>query len=70
VLLASDAVHLNEELALERPFHVVADLEAMIAAYRTVREIRDDHGAVVVAGHDPAVMRDHARVDDLVVRIE
>ena len=33
VVLTSDAVHFYEELELDRPFCVVADLEAMYGAY-------------------------------------
>jgi glyoxylase-like metal-dependent hydrolase (beta-lactamase superfamily II) len=56
VVLASDAVHFTEELELERPFAVVADLEAMYRAYDVVRDLGREPGAVVVPGHDPDVM--------------
>ena len=55
VLLTSDAVHFYEELELDRPFGVVADLAAMYRAYDTLRE-REEQGVTLVAGHDPAVM--------------
>jgi glyoxylase-like metal-dependent hydrolase (beta-lactamase superfamily II) len=55
VLLTSDAVHFYEELELDRPFAVLADLAAMYAAYDRVSELARG-GAIVVAGHDPAVM--------------
>jgi glyoxylase-like metal-dependent hydrolase (beta-lactamase superfamily II) len=55
VVLASDAVHLYEELELHRPFGVVADLRAMYEAYELVHGFERD-GAIVVPGHDPAVM--------------
>jgi glyoxylase-like metal-dependent hydrolase (beta-lactamase superfamily II) len=54
VVLASDAVHVEEELALDRPHALVHDVAAMRAAYARLRGWARD-GAVVVAGHDPAV---------------
>jgi glyoxylase-like metal-dependent hydrolase (beta-lactamase superfamily II) len=56
VVLASDAVHFSEELERDRPFSVVADLEAMYRAYDILRELGREPGAVVVPGHDPDVM--------------
>lgn len=55
VVLASDAVHFYEELELDRPFGVVADLGAMYEAYDRVTELAR-RAAAVVAGHDPLVM--------------
>jgi glyoxylase-like metal-dependent hydrolase (beta-lactamase superfamily II) len=55
VALASDAVHFTEELELERPFGVIADLAQMYAAYDVLRELAAA-GAVVVPGHDPDVV--------------
>ena len=54
VLLASDAVHYLEELEMERPFAVLADLEQVYRAYDTVRELTAG-GARLVPGHDPLV---------------
>jgi glyoxylase-like metal-dependent hydrolase (beta-lactamase superfamily II) len=54
VALASDAVHFYEELELDRPFGVIADLEEMYAAYDLLRELAAS-GAVLVPGHDPQV---------------
>jgi glyoxylase-like metal-dependent hydrolase (beta-lactamase superfamily II) len=56
VVLASDAIHYYEELELDRPFDVVHDLEAMYRGYDVVRELSAEPGAVLVAGHDPAVL--------------
>jgi len=56
VVLASDAVHLYEELERRRPFGVVADLRAMYEAYDLLRDLERD-GALVVPGHDPEVAR-------------
>ena len=62
VVLTSDAVHFYEELELDRPFGVVADLEAMYGAYDLVKHLGAEPGATVVPGHDPEVM---ARFPDL-----
>jgi glyoxylase-like metal-dependent hydrolase (beta-lactamase superfamily II) len=63
VVLASDAVHYYEELELERPFAIYHDLDAMRAAYATVRELARP-AAAVVPGHDPEVMRRFLVLDD------
>jgi glyoxylase-like metal-dependent hydrolase (beta-lactamase superfamily II) len=55
-VLASDAIHYYEELELDRPFDVVHDLEAMYRGYDLVRELSAEPGAILVAGHDPAVL--------------
>jgi glyoxylase-like metal-dependent hydrolase (beta-lactamase superfamily II) len=59
VVLASDAVHLYEELELDRPFAVMHDLERMYAAYDVVNELARSRRAVVVPGHDPDVFVRH-----------
>jgi glyoxylase-like metal-dependent hydrolase (beta-lactamase superfamily II) len=56
VVLASDAVHYYEELDRDRAFAVVADVPGMYAAFDTINGLAAA-GAVVVAGHDPLVMR-------------
>jgi glyoxylase-like metal-dependent hydrolase (beta-lactamase superfamily II) len=55
VILASDAVHYYEELERDRPFSTVANLADMYAAFDQIREMEQDVGTSVVAGHDPAV---------------
>ena len=55
VVLTSDAVHFYEELELERPFAVIADLEEMYRAYDLLRELDREPGTVLVPGHDPEV---------------
>jgi glyoxylase-like metal-dependent hydrolase (beta-lactamase superfamily II) len=55
VILASDAVHYYEELERDRPFSMVANLADMYAAFDQIREMEQDAGTSVVAGHDPAV---------------
>jgi glyoxylase-like metal-dependent hydrolase (beta-lactamase superfamily II) len=55
VLLASDAVHYYEEVDLDRPFLMVADLPQMYQAFDTVSKIAAHPGTAFVAGHDPGV---------------
>ncbi len=55
VILASDAVHYYEELERDRPFSTVANLAEMYAAFDQIREMGQDAGTRIVAGHDPAV---------------
>ncbi len=73
VVLASDAVHYYEELERDRPFVVVADLEAMYAGFDTVADLAGAPGAVLVPGHDPLVMQKFEPVDpeapELAVRV-
>ena len=64
VVLASDAVHYYEELELERPFEILVDLRAMVAAYATVRRLAAQPGAALVVGHDPEVMDRFPALDD------
>ncbi|AJE49187.1 N-acyl homoserine lactonase family protein [Celeribacter indicus] len=54
VLLASDAVHLFEEMEGERPFFVFHDMRRMLRGLRTCRRLAgsDDR---LVPGHDPRV---------------
>jgi glyoxylase-like metal-dependent hydrolase (beta-lactamase superfamily II) len=55
VVLTSDAIHFYEELELDRPFGVFADLREMYAAYDVLRDLAAG-GRVLVPGHDPQVM--------------
>jgi glyoxylase-like metal-dependent hydrolase (beta-lactamase superfamily II) len=61
VVLASDAVHLYEELELERPFSVMVNLREMCEGYELLKQLRAA-GASIVPGHDPLVS---ARYPDL-----
>jgi len=58
VLLASDALHYQEELDLNMPFSSVAELIPMYATFDRIREMTEagvvDH---VVAGHDPSTLQ-------------
>jgi glyoxylase-like metal-dependent hydrolase (beta-lactamase superfamily II) len=72
VVLASDAVHLYEEIELDRPFAILSDLTGMYQAYELLRGLTGDPGRVLVAGHDPSVMRSFpavAGLDGLAVRL-
>jgi len=55
VVLASDATHLYGNIERNHPFPAVHNVQAMLNAYQTVRELADseDH---IIPGHDPAVM--------------
>ncbi len=55
VVLASDALHFYEELELDRPFHIVADLPQMYRVYDQLGEMAAESGTRLVAGHDPEV---------------
>lgn len=76
-VLAADALHFYEELQRDRPFNVVADLREMYRGFDVLREMTQDHGRVLVAGHDADVAGRFpgrppglpAGLDDLVVRI-
>jgi glyoxylase-like metal-dependent hydrolase (beta-lactamase superfamily II) len=55
IVLASDAVHYYEELERDRPFTTVVNLADMYAAFDQIREMEQDAGTRVIAGHDPVV---------------
>ena len=54
LVLASDAVHLREELGLDRPFAVLTDLIGMYRTFESLRA-RQEEGWTVIPGHDPCV---------------
>ena len=57
VVLAADAMHFYEELERDRPFFIVADLPDMYRGFDVLREMGEDPGSVLVAGHDADVRR-------------
>jgi glyoxylase-like metal-dependent hydrolase (beta-lactamase superfamily II) len=63
VLLTSDAIHLYEDLERDRPSAVVFDLPGMYRAHGRIRDLAAD-GAVVIPGHEPAVMDRFPAVGD------
>lgn len=62
LVLASDAIHYDAELELERPFAIFTDLADMYRGYATLRRYASA-GAAVVPGHDPSVMKRFAPLD-------
>ena len=54
ILLASDAVHLYEEVESERPFAIFHDLQRMIEGYRTCTALAEGTDRLI-SGHDPKV---------------
>ncbi len=75
-VLAADALHFYDELETDRPFFVVADLEAMYAGFDLLAELTAPADHVLVAGHDADVGRrfpgrvSGTGIDDLVIRVE
>lgn len=63
VVLASDAVHTYEEIELDRPFSLAADVVGMLHAYDRIRDLLTHPNAVLVPGHDPLVMNRFERLD-------
>jgi glyoxylase-like metal-dependent hydrolase (beta-lactamase superfamily II) len=57
VVIASDALHYYDEMRLDRPFTHVADLPAMYRGFERLRDLTAEEGRLLVAGHDPEVMR-------------
>lgn len=55
LVLASDASHYAFNMNQGKPFPIVADVTQMVEGWRRCRELADDP-ALVVPGHDPAVM--------------
>ncbi len=62
IVLASDAIHFDDELERERPFGVFSDLADMYRGYATLRR-HASSGTAVVPGHDPSVMNRYAPLD-------
>lgn len=63
VVLASDAVHYYEELELDRPFLVVADLAAMYRGFDELAALAAGPDTVLLPGHDPLVLDRFEPVD-------
>lgn len=75
-VLAADALHFYDELDQDRPFFVVADLEAMYEGFDRLRALAEGPGRMLVAGHDASVVQrfpGRARgtgIDELIVRVD
>lgn len=59
LILASDAVHLDEELEKDRAFAVFTDLDDMYRAYGALRDLSAELDARIVPGHEPRVTSRH-----------
>lgn len=59
LLLASDASHYAANMEQGRPFPIVIDIGAMVDGWARLRTLVDDP-ALIIPGHDPAVMRQFA----------
>jgi glyoxylase-like metal-dependent hydrolase (beta-lactamase superfamily II) len=62
IVLASDAIHYDDELEHERPFGVFSDLADMYRGYATLKRYAAS-GAAVIPGHEPSVMSRFASLD-------
>ncbi|MFC9838412.1 N-acyl homoserine lactonase family protein [Rhodococcus sp. NPDC127530] len=73
VVVASDAIHLYEELERDRPYWVFTDLEGMYKGFVYLNELASHPDVSIVAGHDRQVMTRFKAVDedcvDLTVRV-
>lgn len=58
VVLMSDAAHLYENIATQKPFHIAFDVADMIAGWRTAVELTN-LTSCLIPGHDPAVLLDY-----------
>jgi len=58
VVLASDGSHLYENMASGRPFHIVADVDEMVAGWKTAHRLAQS-GDHVIPGHDPKVLEQY-----------
>lgn len=58
VFLASDAIHLFEEVDQELPFFVFYDMAVMLEGYRTCARLAGDR-SFLVPGHDPLVTQSY-----------
>jgi glyoxylase-like metal-dependent hydrolase (beta-lactamase superfamily II) len=73
VILASDALHLYDEMDNYMLFQGFFDLETSYAVYDWLHERHDADGSVIVAGHDADVMNRFPRLPgkagDFIVRV-
>ena len=64
VILASDAVHVYEEIDEERPFAIFYDLPGMLEGYRRIKRLAASRD-LIVPGHDQRVARGYPAVAGL-----
>lgn len=55
MVLASDATHYLANMQQQRPFPIVADVTQMVDGWDRLQRLADDP-ALIIPGHDPAVM--------------
>lgn len=63
LILASDAIHLGEQLERGWPFFAHSDLDEMKAAIAFAKQLSAATGARIIPGHDPGVRADYPAVD-------
>lgn len=63
LILASDAIHLSEQLERGWPFFAHTDLDEMVAAIAFAKELSARTGAPIIPGHDPRVRTHYPAVD-------
>jgi glyoxylase-like metal-dependent hydrolase (beta-lactamase superfamily II) len=73
VILASDAVHVFEEVDDERPFAIFYDLPGMLEGYRRIRQLAGTRD-LIIPGHDHRVTKAYppasAGLEGKVVRLD
>jgi len=62
-VVASDASHFYANIDDDRPYAIVHNLPEMYAAFDTIRRLADDP-KLIVAGHDPDVLRRYPAVTE------
>jgi glyoxylase-like metal-dependent hydrolase (beta-lactamase superfamily II) len=62
VLLASDAVHLYEEIGRDMPFMAVTDLAAMYEGFDMISQELADGRTILLTGHDPSTLERFPRL--------
>lgn len=61
VILMSDAAHLYENIAQQKPFHIAHDVGDMVAGWR-IATLAAPTEAHLIPGHDPRVMSQYPKV--------
>jgi glyoxylase-like metal-dependent hydrolase (beta-lactamase superfamily II) len=64
VVLMSDAAHLYENIELQKPFHIAYNVGDMVAGWR-IAAIAGDSEAHLIPGHDPLVMSQYPKVNNI-----
>jgi glyoxylase-like metal-dependent hydrolase (beta-lactamase superfamily II) len=64
LVLASDAIHYNDEMRFDRVYNVYTNVEELLQGYAMLRNLAAKPDTTVVAGHDPEVMADFSLVHE------